>query len=341
MQNIPPSLMQFANQSVANILSTASDDLSLSIELITGDASFRRYYRVGIEEHSFILMDSPPQKVDNLPFVELNQYFSGANLIVPRILSRDMALGYMLLQDLGSVHLADKLNDNDRLAYYKQIIELLPKIAAITQCDSMKPYDASFIDNEMEIFNEWLVQDMCQLTFDNSQIKMWQQLKQQLCNAMIMQPQVTMHRDFHSRNIMYCESQWALIDYQDAVVGPLTYDLVSLLKDCYFVLPKNELNELLEFAYQLYQEHGLTGSLDFESFCLLFHLTGLQRHIKAAGIFCRLAKRDGKNGYLQNLPDTLNYMIDTAEQLKNQFSVLGYFAEYLKVTLRPQLEAKI
>ena len=94
--------MQFANQSVANILSTASDDFSLNIELITGDASFRRYYRVGNEEHSFILMHSPPQKVDNLPFVELNQFFSDANLIVPRILSRDMALGYMLLQDLGS-----------------------------------------------------------------------------------------------------------------------------------------------------------------------------------------------------------------------------------------------
>lgn len=311
------------------------------VTVITGDASFRKYYRVVSNNHSYILMSSPPALVDNQAFIELNTVFESSGVKVPKILSFDNKCGYVLLEDLGQCHFADVFDNTQSIEIYYQAINLLPQIATTPVHTAMKPYDASFIDLELEIFNEWLIDMFCQLEMDEGAKRTWINVKQQLINAMLMQPTVTMHRDYHSRNLMLANSDWTVIDYQDAVQGPLTYDLVSLLKDCYLVLEPHQRETLLNYGFETLQQAKLTQELTYEDFKLLFTLTGIQRHLKAAGIFCRLALRDNKFGYLPHIEDTLTYVIEACNEIKSQFSIFEYFAQWLQKTVRPNLQNKL
>jgi len=154
---------------------------------------------------------------------------------------------------------------------------------------------------------------------------------------MLAQPKVTVHRDYHSRNIMYSNEQWAIIDYQDAVRGPLCYDLVSLLRDCYFKLPQAQLNQLLEYGYEEFTAQKLITDTSFEQFKQWFDLTGIQRHLKAAGIFCRLYLRDGKTGYLDNILSTLDYIVDVAKT----YPELAALSEWVGSIVIPQVTLKL
>lgn len=338
---LTPSQFDFVCHHLAQFFSGEINHQAIEVNLITGDASFRRYARIRYLNESFILMISPPDKVDNQPFVEFNSLFKAQGLTVPEVMAYEPHKGLILLDDLGQVHLADLLIDGAWISHYQSVIALLPHIAKIQPHPLMKPYDLAFIDAEMEIFNQWLVEKFCHYEFDTASKKMWQQVKGQLANSLLMQPQVVMHRDFHSRNIMQKAGQWALIDYQDAVVGPLTYDLVSLLKDCYFVMPDETRARLINEGYQVYHANGLTQGLSLADFTLLFHLTGMQRHLKAAGIFCRLALRDDKSGYLPHVLDTLDYVLKTANELKTQFPVFEYFSHWLARELLPRLQEQL
>jgi hypothetical protein len=320
---------------------------SITLQLITGDASFRRYYRVTVTSRvtvisdSYILMVSAPEIQDNAPFIELNSVFANGGIKVPQILSFDKANGYILIEDLGTTHLADSLQKNDITALYKQVIDLLPKIAFLPAHQAMKPYDSYFIDAELEIFKTWLVEDFCSLSFDVGSTKTWQQVKAHLINALEMQPKITMHRDYHSRNLMQINDDWAVIDYQDAVQGPLCYDLVSLIKDCYHVLDIPTRDALLAYGFEQYQAAGLTQGLAFTDFKLLFTLTGIQRHLKAAGIFCRLSQRDNKHGYLVNVLPTIHYIQQACEELSGSFPNLHYFSQWITSSLLPVLQDKL
>ncbi|WP_158683323.1 aminoglycoside phosphotransferase family protein [Pseudoalteromonas sp. T1lg24] len=314
---------------------------AFKVELITGDASFRKYFRVFTDNHTYILMVSPPNLVDNEPFIELNHLFSQGSFKVPQILAVDKELGLLLIEDLGSTHFADCLGQGCEQKLYHQAIDMLPNIAKLAKTNAMKPYDAAFIDLELEIFNHWLIEQFCQFTMDTGAQKTWQQVKQQLINALEMQPKVTMHRDYHSRNLMLWQQQLAIIDYQDAVQGPLTYDLVSLTKDCYHILPKTLRQELVRYGFTQYEKAGMTVGLSFDDFELLYTLTGIQRHLKAAGIFCRLSIRDNKQGYLPHVLDTMHYIVEACDELAHSFPVLGYFSQWLKVSVLPSLKAKL
>ncbi|WP_240503650.1 MULTISPECIES: aminoglycoside phosphotransferase family protein [Pseudoalteromonas] len=304
---------------------------------ITSDASFRCYHRVVSAQHSYILMDSDPDKLDNRPFVELNRCFTQAGLKVPNILHIDMDSGLMLLEDLGSKHLADRLDDQTRMQDYQEIIALLPRIASTPASDFMKPYDGQFINMELDIFWQWLIGDWLKLDERNLPVTQWTTLKKQLIDAMLAQPQVTMHRDFHSRNIMNVSGEWALIDYQDAVQGPVTYDAVSLLRDCYFKLPQAEFNMLQSASFAKLDEANLLPHMTFEQYQRYFDMTGIQRHLKAAGIFCRLLLRDGKAGYLQNILPTLQYIHDVAKCYES----FQWLATWLRHDIMPKVEAKL
>lgn len=328
--------MHFVTQSVQQ--ATNGDD-EISVMLITGDASFRRYYRVCKGTASFILLQSPIDKVDNQPFIELNQHFHASGLNLPKIYNVDHGLGLVLLEDLGGIHLADKLSvSDDENTLYHDVIDLIPRIAKTPQHSAMKAYDAAFIDMELEIFNEWLVEKFCNSKMDEAIARNWQQCKQTLLNAFMMQPQVTMHRDYHSRNIMLFKQNWYLIDYQDAVRGPLCYDLVSLLKDCYRVLPSEQHDALLEYGFNKLEQASLTQGINFNDFVMLYDLTGLQRHLKAAGIFCRLAQRDEKLGYLPHVLPTLSYVVAACRKWQTQFSCLGLLANWLETEIVPSLK---
>ncbi|WP_234401209.1 aminoglycoside phosphotransferase family protein [Pseudoalteromonas sp. T1lg23B] len=304
---------------------------------ITSDASFRCYSRVVSGEHSYILMDSDPDKLDNQPFVALNSCFAQGGLRVPSILHADMDNGLMLLEDLGSEHLADRLSTTTRQQDYLEIIALLANIASTPVSEFMKPYDAEFIGMELDIFWQWLVCDWLELDESSLPVEQWLLLKKQLVDAMLAQPQVTMHRDFHSRNIMNVSGEWALIDYQDAVQGPVTYDAVSLLRDCYFKLPQDEFNVLQKASFVVLRDANLLAGMTFEQYSRYFDLTGMQRHLKAAGIFCRLLLRDGKSGYLQNILPTLDYIHDVAKCYES----FQWLATWIRHDIMPKVEAKL
>jgi len=304
---------------------------------ITGDASFRRYFRVNTSEESYIVMDSDPDKLDNTPYIELNKVFSQHGFKLPKILQADEKQGFFLLSDLGNTHLADLLGDEDRTLHYKHLIKLSAQWAQIPPAQYMKVFDGEFLQFELSIFRDWLVDNFIgeQLSADEQQ--MWQQACELLVNNALEQPIVTVHRDFHSRNIMRTGQQWAIIDYQDAVQGPVCYDLVSLLRDCYFKLPEQELDYLLHYAYDEFSEQQLLQDTSFAMFKRWFDLTGVQRHLKAAGIFCRLKLRDGKSGYLNNVLPTLTYISNVSKEYP-ELTALG---QWIEQTIIPQTKQRL
>lgn len=304
---------------------------------ITGDASFRRYFRINTAEQSFIVMDSDPDKLDNTPYIELNKVFSKHGFKLPKILQADEKQGFFLLSDLGNTHLADLLGDEDRTLHYKHLIKLSAQWAQTPPAQYMKVFDDDFLQFELSIFSEWLVDAFIDCSLSDEQTQMWQDACQLLVNNALAQPIVTVHRDFHSRNIMRTGQQWAIIDYQDAVQGPVCYDLVSLLRDCYFQLPEHELDYLLHFAYDEFTKQQLIQGITFEVFKRWFDLTGIQRHLKAAGIFCRLKLRDGKSGYLNNVLPTLQYISNVSKD----YPELSALSEWIEHTIIVQTKKRL
>jgi len=304
---------------------------------ITGDASFRRYFRVNTGDQSYIVMDSDPDKLDNTPYIELNKVFSQHGFKLPKILQADEKQGFFLLSDLGNTHLADLLGDEDRTLHYKHLIKLSAQWAQIPPAQYMKVFDGDFLQFELSIFRDWLVDNFIGEQLSADEQKMWQQACELLINNALEQPIVTVHRDFHSRNIMRTGQQWAIIDYQDAVQGPVCYDLVSLLRDCYFKLPEQELDYLLHYAYDEFSEQQLLQDTSFTMFKRWFDLTGVQRHLKAAGIFCRLKLRDGKSGYLNNVLPTLTYISNVSKEYP-ELTALGQWIEQIII---PQTKQRL
>jgi aminoglycoside/choline kinase family phosphotransferase len=312
-----------------------------TLTAITADASFRRYYRLNYANKRFIVMDSDPQKVNNTPYILLNPVFTDHGFLLPRIIASDETQGFFILSDLGCTHLADMLDDVNRVTYYQQLITLSAQWAKTPASPYMQAYNKDFITLELDIFKQWLVNDFIDLEStleSNTQLQtMWQANCKLLTEVMLAQPTVTMHRDYHSRNIMNSDGQWAIIDYQDTVRGPLCYDLVSLLRDCYFKLPKDELTTLLEFGYGEFTRQNLVANTSFNEFKYWFDLTGLQRHLKAAGIFCRLYLRDGKAGYLDNILPTLDYIIEVAAN----YPELKALSDWTKNSIVPKVIEKL
>ncbi|GKW54208.1 cell wall phosphotransferase [Pseudoalteromonas sp. NCCP-2140] len=304
---------------------------------ITGDASFRRYFRVNTSDESYIVMDSDPDELDNTPYIELNKVFSQHGFKLPKILQADEKQGFFLLSDLGNTHLADLLGDEDRTLHYKHLIKLSAQWAQIPPAQYMKVFDGEFLQFELSIFRDWLVDNFIGEQLSADEQKMWQQACELLVNNALEQPIVTVHRDFHSRNIMRTGQQWAIIDYQDAVQGPVCYDLVSLLRDCYFKLPEQELDYLLHYAYDEFSEQQLLQDTSFAMFKRWFDLTGVQRHLKAAGIFCRLKLRDGKSGYLNNVLPTLTYISNVSKEYP-ELTALG---QWIEQTIIPQTKQRL
>lgn len=308
-----------------------------SFEAITGDASFRRYWRIKTDKQTYILMYSDPAVISPVPFIELTEAFAKAGLKVPAIIAKDEQIGFVLLEDLGSVHLAERLTLSSKIQDYQSLIDLLPKIASLPAHPQMKLYDDAFVAMELNIFTTWLVQSFLDLTLTVKQQAKWNELVAWLVSEFANLPQVTMHRDFHSRNVMFYQNQWVLIDYQDAVQGPVTYDLVSLLRDCYYRLDTAEYQALLQYGYQVLNDAQLLAGMNFSTFSRSVDLTGLQRHLKAAGIFCRLKQRDGKAGYLVNVAPTLQYIVDVGRLYPQS----QWLSEWLEVDILPALTSKL
>lgn len=283
--------------------------------LIFGDASHRRYFRFFHEGSSYIAVDAPPDLEDSAPFLAMTQAYQKVSLPVPEVIHASLELGFMCQSDLGDSHLQGYLAPDQLPLWYGRALALLPAIASVTERagEPLPPYDEAFLRQELALLPQWFIQ--VHLDRDPQQLApWWAPLCELLVTNALEQPQVGVHRDFHCRNLMVTGDALALIDYQGALLGPVTYDPVSLLKDCYVKWPWAQLEPLLHNHFlTLRQQAVIPESTSWEQFQRWYHLTGLQRHLKVLGIFARLSHRDGKHHYLADLPRVLEYVIEAAE----------------------------
>jgi len=296
----------------------------------SSDASFRRYFRVTHDGSSYIVMDAPPEKENTRPFVTVARLLLDVGVNVPEILDESPDLGFLLLSDLGSRPYLDDLNDDTVERLYGDALGALAAIQAAAPVRGVLPdYDQALLMREMALFRDWLVGTHLGLVPSKPQSLMIEQAFARLAENALSQPQVCVHRDYHSRNLMVTRrNNPGILDFQDAVIGPVTYDLVSLLRDCYIAWPRARVE-----AWALgYRELALQSGIlreeheDPAQFLRWFDLMGVQRHLKAAGIFARLYHRDGKPGYLNDIPRTLGYVIDVACR-HGELGGLGEFIE--------------
>ncbi|MCK4841698.1 MAG: phosphotransferase [Methylococcales bacterium] len=316
-----------------SIIHWLSHTLKLEIkqfEAASSDASFRRYFRVIHSKGQHIVMDAPPEKEDTEPFIRTAQLFKKYGVNVPEIYQQELEQGFLLLEDFGSECFLDKLTTNNASNLYVNAINRLCELqTAIPLTDCQLPhYDETLLTNEIMIFYQWFVEKFLQQNMPNT-IK--ESLNQQLISSALEQPKVCVHRDFHSRNLMVtADESLGIIDFQDAVIGAITYDLVSLLRDCYVDWPEHQINQWKKLYFDKMIEHKLIN-VDIETFDCWFDLMGLQRHLKAIGIFARLHLRDNKSNYLDDIPRTLNYVT----QICAKYPELNEFNDFLTHTLLP------
>ncbi len=288
------------------------DDLgykNYSLDDIEADASFRKYFRLNVGDKSFIVMDASLDKECLYPFIDISVRLLKAKVEVPRIISQNMKEGFLLLTDLGSQHLADVLSPMSvELLYMKGVSEIV-KMQEIDTV-GMDTYDKDFLLSEMNLMEEWYFRQHKNIFLSEKGLRNLDKILNLITKEVLSQPQnLFVHRDFHSRNIMLVSGRLCIIDYQDAKAGPLTYDLVSMLKDVYVEYDK----ELIEFMALEFKALKRLDVSD-EQFLRWFDFMALQRHIKILGIFARLNIRDGKSRYLQNIPLTLKYVLEVCDK---------------------------
>ncbi len=279
-----------------------------SVTVASADASFRKYYRLSFENETILLMDSSLEKHSLSPFLDVTSRLVVAGVNAPLVLEQNLEEGFLLLKDFGNVHYLNVLNDDNYKTLYSDAMDTIVTMQK-AEVAGLPLYDKKFLHVEMDLMREWYLEKLLNYTLSQAQKELIQTSLDTISNIVLAQPQdVFVHRDFHSRNIMITsEDEIGVIDYQDAMNGAITYDLVSLLKDCYIEFPREEVEKLvLEFRDKKRLK------TDDKTFIKWFDFMGLQRHIKVLGIFSRLFLRDGKDGYLKDIPLTLKYVLDTA-----------------------------
>ncbi|WP_417545313.1 aminoglycoside phosphotransferase family protein [Marinobacter sp.] len=309
---------------------------------VSGDASFRRYFRVwktATDGSSvpFIVMDSPPEQENCEPFIQLDRHWCEAGIAVPKIFEADSERGFLLLEDFGDQLMLDQLNPKTANTLYRSALDelvLIQRLSAPTDYP-MPTYNTALLNREMALFRDWLLEGYLGLVLSNTEQSMLDTTFALLRESALAQPQVTVHRDYHSRNLLVREqsNRPGVIDFQDAVTGPVTYDVVSLLKDCYIQWPEEQVCQWLETFREKTLGAGLHRA-DSDTFRQWFELMGMQRHLKAAGIFARLAMRDDKPRYLADIPRTVSYLLSASKRQP----ALRHFHDWLTMVAVPRIE---
>ncbi len=304
----------------------ALNDASLTVQPASSDASFRSYLRTRSRDTSFVIMDAPPDKEDIGAWLDVNARLRAISLSAPEVMAVDRYDGFILMSDLGDTPYLDVLNADSADELYRDAINAMHSMQVRIRPAGLPDYDAERLRAELELFPEWFLRRHLGLRLAASEQMIIERMFQKLIDSALEQPQVFVHRDFHSRNLMKLgNNNPGIIDFQDAVRGPITYDLVSLLRDCYIEWPQER---VMGWVNQ-YRDRLARASLIEDKelrFKRWFDWMGLQRHLKVLGIFCRLAYRDGKTRYLQDLPLTLRYVLDVAGRNKD----LGPIATWLR-----------
>jgi aminoglycoside/choline kinase family phosphotransferase len=291
------------------------------LKVASADASFRKYYRLQKDKESVLLMDSSLEKESLTPFLDVSKRLKQVGVNVPEILMQDLDMGYLIIEDFGDTHYLNVLDKNNFKELYKKAIDVIVQMQK-ADVKQLPIYDKEFLHFEMDLMEEWYLKANLGISLHVEQKKILDATLNKISEIVLKQPQgVFVHRDFHSRNIMLNGDEIGVIDYQDAMNGGLTYDLVSLLKDCYIEFDRADVQTLA-----LYFRDRAASKIDDERFIKYFDFMGLQRHIKVLGIFSRLYLRDGKNGYLKDIPLTLKYVLETS----SRYEETREFSKFLK-----------
>lgn len=305
---------------------------------LAGDASFRRYYRIHHESASYIVMDAPPQQEGLSAFIAIARQFASFGVRTPNIFNFNLETGFVLLEDFGDTLLLDEAHSTQIAQHYQAAMQVLSRIQ---QCPTtslqLTLFDEPCILRELKLFQGWFLETWLGLRLSSSEQRLLNQTFEYLVQAIITQPQCLVHCDYHARNLSLIgqkqTSTIGVLDFQDAKIGPFTYDLVSLLKDAYIEWPHEKRIQWLNDFYQMLPNQQGWSRDAFERG---FHLCGLQRHLKILGIFCRLQVRDGKPRYLKDLPLTYRYIL---ESLANTPS-LELFYDFMETRVSPLVSEK-
>ncbi|RZG84041.1 phosphotransferase [Acinetobacter sp. WCHAc060033] len=317
------------------LTSVLSSD-QFEINFLAGDASFRRYARIILNNKTFMLMDAPPEKEDCRPFVAIDEFFDVNGVRVPHIIAKDLDQGFLLLEDFGDVLLSTKLTDETVDTHYAQSFKQLVQLQSIAGESHLPAYAYEKLISEMELLTDWLLPSLNIQTTDEESALIKRSFAI-LANAALAQPQVIVHRDFHSRNLMILngETDQGVIDFQDAVIGADTYDLISIARDAYVQWNPERVYSWFKVFYDLLPASA-KEERDFEQFKRDADFMAIQRHIKILGIFVRLFERDGKSGYLKDLPRVMWYLLEESKP----YAELQPFMQFIHARVLPKFEQK-
>jgi len=307
--NIPPPFMQRIEQ-LTTWLHILYPDRPFSLAPASADASFRRYFRVSFADGtSLVAMDAPPEHEDCRPFLHVADLFESAGVHVPHIHAQNLEQGFLLLSDLGSTTYLEILGQENARTLYGAATDALIQIQLASRPDHLPAYDQALLRRELELFPEWYVSKHLGVTLSEKQHAVLEESFRRILANNLAQPSVYVHRDYHSRNLMHVpDNNPGILDFQDAVYGPITYDLASLFKDAYIRREEADIMDWLIRYWEKARKAGLPVREDFGEFYRDYEMMGVQRHLKVLGIFARLYHRDGKAGYLKDMPLVFQYL---------------------------------
>ena len=312
--------MDDRQQQLGAWLNTVLQQSNFSLTIASADASFRRYFRVSMVTpylgfKTLIAMDAPPPQEDCTPFVNIAKLFLDAGLNVPKLIAQDLTHGFLLLSDLGDDTYLSQLNSESAPKLYLDATNALIKLQIASKENALPKYDETLLTREMQLFPDWYVSKHLNVSLTGEQQVILKNTFEVLNKNILSQGQVYVHRDFHSRNLMITkENNPGVLDFQDAVYGAISYDLVSLLKDAYISWEEEQIIDWAVRYWQPAKKAGLPVPDDFSEFYRDFEWMGAQRHIKVLGIFARLSHRDGKDGYLKDMPLVMIYLRKVCER---------------------------
>ena len=318
-------------QQLQRWLETQLNASPLALEPASADASFRRYFRVRAAGLSLIAMDAPPEHEDCRPFVRVAGLLAAAGVHVPRVIAQDLAHGFLLLSDLGTTGYLQALNEDTAAALFGDAIDALLRWQRASKPGVLPPYDAALLARELKLFPEWYLRRHLGVVLGPAQQQALDAVFALILDSSLAQPAVYVHRDYMPRNLMVCEPNPGVLDFQDAVYGPITYDVASLFKDAFVSWDEERVRDWTVRYWEKARHAGLPVAHDFGSFYRDFEWMGLQRHLKVLGIFARLHYRDGKRGYLEDTPRFIGYVRAVATR---------YQALRPLLTLLDQIEGK-
>jgi aminoglycoside/choline kinase family phosphotransferase len=325
-------------QQLSTWLSGLYPNETFTLAPASADASFRRYFRATFADGSTkVVMDAPPQLENCQPFLHIGKLFEAAGTHVPHVYAQDLEQGFLLLSDLGNTTYLQALNKTTTTQLYGAATDALIKIQLASKPDELPPYDEALLRRELNLFPEWYIAKHLGITLSAKQQAKLEEVFVRILANNLAQPCVYVHRDYHSRNLMVTEPNPGILDFQDAVYGAITYDLASLFKDAYIRWEEEEIMDWLIRYWEKARQAGLPVRQDFGDFYRDYELMGVQRHIKVLGIFARLYHRDGKDGYLKDMPLVMDYLRRACERYIDLKPLLNLLDEFeLRATQAPE-----